>query len=95
MLGQEGAAPRQDTQAGARPAFFISNFRTVLFSLYFFRTGKREKCLSDDCDFLADHTEPAAVTDPVGAVVYCGWILPGLIAWITAISTKSGQAVAR
>jgi hypothetical protein len=61
MLGQEGAAPRQDTQAGARPAFFISNFRTVLFSLYFFRTGKREKCLSDDCDFLADHTEPAAV----------------------------------
>jgi hypothetical protein len=23
-----------------------------------------------------------------------GWILPGLIAWITAISTKSGQAIA-
>jgi hypothetical protein len=31
MLGQEVAAPRQDTQAGARPAFFISNFRTRSF----------------------------------------------------------------
>jgi hypothetical protein len=71
MLGQEGAAPRQDTQAGARPAFFISNFRTHSFQwLYFFRTGKRENCLSDDCDFLADHIEPAAATDPVEAVVY-------------------------
>ena len=69
MLGQEGAAPRQDTQAGARPAFLFGTSAPALFGLaLLFSDGI--KCLTDDCDFLADHIEPAAVTDPVGAFAH-------------------------
>jgi len=66
MLGQKGAAPRRDTQAGARPAFFIFGFPRLFLSvlLYFFG---REFLQVIARLSVPGHIEAAAASDKVGA----------------------------
>jgi hypothetical protein len=68
MLGQEGAALRQDTQAGARPAFFISDFRVLLFGLAAL-FGRKNFLHMIACATFRAWPEPAAATDKSWSVL--------------------------